>query len=89
LKEQWCIPTASAEFVARMEDLLDLYEEPDDFKRPRVCFDERPCQLLGDCRQPLPMVPEHPARFDYAYSRHGTCNLLMMVEHFKGGGRSL
>ncbi len=67
-----------------MEALLDLYEEPDDPTRPRVCFDERPCQLLGGCREPLPMVPGHPARFDYEYSRHGTCNLFMMVEPFQG-----
>jgi len=67
-----------------MEDLLDLYEEPDDPRRPRVCFDERPCQLLGDGREPWPMVPGAPARFDYAYTRHGTCNLFIMVEPFQG-----
>lgn len=66
-----------------MEDLLDLYEEPDDPKRPHVCFDERPCQLLGESREPLPMIPAYPARFDYEYSRHGTCNLFMMVEPFQ------
>jgi hypothetical protein len=84
LKEQWCIPAASAEFVARLEDLLDLYEEPDDPTRPRVCFDERPCQLLADSREPLPMMPRHPARFDYEYTRQGTCNLFIMVEPFQG-----
>jgi hypothetical protein len=78
LKEQWCIPKPSAEFVARMEDVLDLYE------RPRVCVDERPCQLLGEGRAPLPMVMGHPARVDYAYTRHGTCNLFSMVEPFQG-----
>jgi hypothetical protein len=67
-----------------MEDLLDLYEEPDDPKRPRVCFDERPCQLLGDGRAPLPMVAGHPERVDYEYTRHGTCNLFLMVEPFQG-----
>jgi hypothetical protein len=67
-----------------MEDLLDLYEEPDDPMRPRVCFDERPCQWLGDCRQPLSMVAEHPARFDDEYSRHGTCHLFIMAEPFQG-----
>lgn len=67
-----------------MEDLLDLYEEPDDPRRPRVCFDERPCQLLGDGREPWPMVPGAPARFDYEYTRHGTCNLFIMVEPFRG-----
>ncbi len=67
-----------------MEDLLDLYEEPDDPKRPRICFDERPCQLLADGREPLPMVPGHPARFDYEYTRPGTCNLFIMAEPFQG-----
>jgi hypothetical protein len=67
-----------------MEDLLDLYEEPDDPTRPRVCFDERPCQLLADSQEPLPMMPQHPARFDYEYIRQGTCNLFIMVEPFQG-----
>lgn len=84
LKEQWCIPEAGAEFVARMEDLLDLYEEPDDPLRPRVCFDERPCQLLADSREPQPMTQGHPTHFDSAYTRHGTCNLFVMVEPFQG-----
>jgi hypothetical protein len=67
-----------------MEDLLDLYEEPDDPMRPRVCFDERPCQLLGDSREPLPMGLGHPLRVDYEYTRQGTCNLFMMAEPFQG-----
>jgi hypothetical protein len=67
-----------------MEDLLDLYEEPDDPTRPRVCFDERPCQLLADSRVALPLVPGAPARVDYEYTRHGTCNLFIMVEPFQG-----
>jgi transposase len=67
-----------------MEDLLDLYEEPDDPRRPRICFDERPCQLLGDSRTSRPLAPGHPMRVDYAYTRHGTCNLFMMVEPFQG-----
>lgn len=67
-----------------MEDVLDLYEAPDNPLQPRVCFDERPCQLLGEGRDPLPMMAEHPARFDYEYSRHGTCNLFIMVEPFRG-----
>jgi len=67
-----------------MEDLFDLYEEPDDPMRPRVCFDERPCQLLADSRASLPLVQGSPARVDYAYTRHGTCNLFMMVEPFQG-----
>jgi hypothetical protein len=67
-----------------MEALLDLYEEPDDPQRPRVCFDERPGQLLGASRAPLPMVKGHSARFDYEDPRPGTCNLFIMVEPFRG-----
>jgi hypothetical protein len=67
-----------------MEDLLDFYEEPDDRKRPRLCFDERPCQLLADSRAPLPLAPGFPTRFDDAYTRHGTCNLFIMLEPFQG-----
>jgi hypothetical protein len=70
--------------VARREDVLDLYEEPDDPQRPRVCFDERPCQLLGERRAPLPMVPGHPSRIDYEDIRRGTCNLFIMAEPFQG-----
>jgi hypothetical protein len=46
LKQQWCIPTASSEFVAAMEDVLDLYATPYDPKRPKVIFDESIKQLI-------------------------------------------
>jgi hypothetical protein len=46
----WCIPEVSAEYVAAMEDVLDLYEEPYDEKRPMVCFDESPQQLIAEVR---------------------------------------
>ena len=67
-----------------MEDVLDRYEEPDNLTRPHVCFDERPCQLLGNGRAPLPMVVGHRARVDDEYTRHGPCNVLIMVEPFQG-----
>jgi DDE superfamily endonuclease len=67
-----------------MEDLLDLYEAPDDPKRPRVCFDERPCQLLADSRAPLAMVPGYLLRVDDEDLRHGTCNLFLMAEPCQG-----
>ncbi len=60
-----------------MEDLLDLYAEPPDPKRPRVCFDERPVQLIGETRVPLPPAPGQPARYDYEYERRGTANLFV------------
>jgi hypothetical protein len=68
----------SADFVAAMEDVLDLYEEPYDEKRPVVCFDESPEQLIEEVRQPLPSEPGQPARYDVEYKRHGVRNLLMI-----------
>src|SRR5271170_4745433 len=53
-KDMWCIPQVDGEYVARMEDVLDLYAEPPDPKRPVVCFDESPVQLIGETRQPIP-----------------------------------
>ena len=67
-----------------MEDLLDLYEEEPDPMRPRVGFDERPCQLLADLREPTPMSLSHAQRVDYEYKRNGTCNLFMFSEPFFG-----
>ena len=63
-----------------MEDVLDLYAEPEDPKRPRVCFDECPYQLISEVRQPLPARPGRPSRYDYEYKREGTCNLFMFVQ---------
>lgn len=67
-----------------MEDLLDLYEEPDDPKCPRVCFDERPFQMVEDVVMPLPMKPGRLARQDYEYERKGVCNLFVYTEPFLG-----
>jgi len=67
-----------------MEDVLDLYEQPYDPKRPVVCFDERPCQLLGNLITPLPMKPGHVRKEDYHYKRKGTCCLLIAFEPLTG-----
>ncbi len=77
-------PRQSAAFVWRMEEVLDLYEEPYDPDRPVVCFDERPCQLLGDVQEPLPPKPGQPARVDSNYQRGGTCHVLMAFEPLTG-----
>jgi hypothetical protein len=66
--------------VALMEDLLDLYEEPYDEKRPTVTFDETSKQLIEEVRQPLPPKPGQAERFDYEYKRHGTRNLFIFCE---------
>ena len=70
----------SAEFVAHMEDVLDLYAEPYNPKRPVVCFDETSTQLLADTRTPLPAQAGRPARQDYEYRREGTRNLFLACE---------
>jgi hypothetical protein len=67
-----------------MEQVLDIYEQPYDPRRPVVCFDERPCQLLGDVLMPLPMKPGCIERQDYHYQRHGTAVVLMAVEPLAG-----
>ena len=80
LKQQWCIPTVSGAFVAAMEDVLSVYAEPYDPKRPKVCFDETSRQLLADTQPPLPGQPGCPGRVDYEYKRAGTRNLFMHCE---------
>lgn len=82
--QEWCIPEVSAEFVAPMEDLLDLYAEPYDPVRPVVCFDESPKQLIGEVREPIPPQPGAPARQDTEYKRNGVRNLMMICEPKRG-----
>jgi hypothetical protein len=67
-----------------MEHVLDMYERPYDPRRPVVCFDERPCQLLGDVLMPIPMKPGRVEREDYHYKRNGTCVVLTAVEPLAG-----
>jgi DDE superfamily endonuclease len=80
LKEQWCLPEVNAEFVAAMEDVLELYAEPYDPTRPKVNFDEASKQLIAETRQPLPPGPGQPQRYDYEYQRNGTRNLFIFTE---------
>ncbi len=77
-------PRKNAAFVWRMEEVLDLYEEPYDPFHPMVCFDERPCQLIGDVRDPLPTKPGCIERFDSEYERGGVCWVLMSFEPLSG-----
>jgi transposase len=79
-QKMWCIPRVNGEFVARMEDVLDLYAEAPDPKRPVVCFDESPTQLIGEVRRPIPPKPGQVERFDYEYRRAGTVNLFVLVD---------
>ena len=79
-RDMWCIPQVDAEYVARMEDVLDLYAEEPDPKRPVVCFDESPVQLIGELRQPIPAKPGQLERYDCEYKRNGTANLFVFLD---------
>lgn len=84
-QEEWCIPPdKSGEFVSRMEDVLDVYTQPEDPRHPRVCIDELSKQLVSETRVPLPLEPGHPRRYDYEYERHGTCNIYLIFAPFRG-----
>lgn len=67
-----------------MEDVLDLYAEPYDAQRPRVCFDECPYQMISEVRLPIPARPGQAERHDYEYRREGTCNLFMFAQPERG-----
>jgi hypothetical protein len=73
-------PKQNAKFVAQMETVLDLYHEPYDPARPVVCLDERPCVLRRETREPLPMQPGQPARYDHEFAKAGSCCLFMAFE---------
>ena len=74
----------SADFVAHMEDVLELYAEPYDPERPVVCFDETSTQLLADISEPIPAKPGKLRREDYEYLRAGTRNLFLTCEPLAG-----
>jgi transposase len=81
----WCIPPkANAAFVCQMEDVLEVYKLPYDAKRPLICMDEMPKQLLADKREPLASQAGTPARQDYEYQRNGVADLFMLFEPLQG-----
>ena len=67
-----------------MERILEVYNRPYDPKRPQICVDERPCQLIGDVLVPLPMEPGKPKRQDYEYKRNGVCTVFLAFEPHTG-----
>jgi transposase len=81
----WCIPPkANAAFVCQLEDVLEVYKLPDDPKRPLICMDEMPKQLLADKQDSFPCQAGQPARQDYGYERHGVADLFMLFEPLAG-----
>jgi hypothetical protein len=85
--KSWCIGKPSAQFVAKMEDVLDVYARPYETDRPVVCLDEVNKELHSTPHGTLPMTPGHPQRQDYEYARQGVCNLFLAVEPLTGRRR--
>ncbi|MEM9282768.1 MAG: IS630 family transposase [Verrucomicrobiota bacterium] len=84
MKCYWCIGKLNAEFLARMEQILWLYDQPYDPDYPVVCFDERPCFLIGDTVEPIPMKRGKVKKEHYAYEKKGSCSLLAAIEPLTG-----
>lgn len=76
----WCIPALTDEFIERMMDILGIYERPYNSREPVICLDEKSKQLSAHTRQPLPVQPGAPERYDSEYERKGTANIFVMVE---------
>ena len=84
LRKRWCIGRITGEYLAQMEDILDLYEEACDPRYPCLCMDERPCQLIDDVLAPIPMKPGKPTKADDEYERKGTCSIFIICEPLTG-----
>ena len=74
----------NAEFVANMEDELDVYHRSYEPEYPVVCMDEQPIQMVKETRETLPCEPGKPQRYDYEYERAGTANAFMFAEPLAG-----
>lgn len=83
-QQSWCVPGIDGKFIQRMEDILDVYADAPDQKRPLVCLDEKPIQLLDHARPPSGMSPGKCRKVDYEYKRKGTCNVFCAVEPHTG-----
>ena len=70
--------------MCNMEDVLEVYKRPYDPKRPLICMDEMPKQLLTDTRETLPVQPGKAERFDYEYKRGGVADVFMLFEPLAG-----
>lgn len=81
----WVIPPeADSEFVAAMEGVLDVYQQPYNVAYPVVAMDEQPVQLVKEVRQPIAASKTHPPRIDYEYERAGTASIFMFTEPLSG-----
>ena len=76
----WCVADLNEEYIAKMEDVLEVYERPLNPEQPVVCVDEKPVTLHADVRPPSPAQPGREARLDNEYERRGTANVFCAVE---------
>jgi hypothetical protein len=76
----WCIGTMNGEYLSNMEDILDLYAQPVEVGIARICFDERPCQLLGHVLAPISAKPNSTRKEHQEYIRNGVCNVLLAYD---------
>jgi transposase len=76
----WCVPELTEEYISKMEDVLEVYEKPQDPKEPVVCLDEKPVTLHAEVRPPRAAAPGREARRDSEYERCGTANVFCAVE---------
>src|SRR6056297_3161818 len=83
--QYWVIPPeCDAEFVANMEDVLNVYERPYNAAIPVLCMDEQPVQMVKEVKQPIPATTTHARRVDYEYERAGVANVFMLAEPLAG-----
>lgn len=80
----WCIGQITGEYLAKMEDVLDVYHLPYNRKRPVICLDELPFQLLGEMAEPLPMKEGKEKKTDYEYRRNGVASVFLAFEPLTG-----
>ena len=84
MKRYWCIGKITSRFIAKMERILWLYAQPYDPLYPVLCFDERPCFLIGDAVDPIAMQTGKVRKEHYAYEKNGSCALLAAIEPLTG-----
>ncbi len=76
----WCVAELDNTYIARMEDVLEIYEQPYNPANPVVCLDEKPVTLHADVRPRTPAAPGREARYDSEYERRGTANVFCAAE---------
>jgi len=76
----WCVAELDEDYIAKMEDVLETYEQPHNTEQPVVCLDEKPVTLHADVRPASRAKPGREARRDSEYERCGTANVFCAVE---------